>query len=91
MGLARPAGAFHTGDMTIRLDYVAMLHLPGVRNGAPFVLPEGATVSDLLERLGVRAEHRKVIAPFVNEKRVHASTCLREGDRVFLALPVGGG
>ena len=91
MGLARPGARFHTGPMTIHLEYVAMLHLPGVRNGAPFALPEGATVSALLEQLGVRAEHRKVIAPFVNEKRVHASTCLREGDRVFLALPVGGG
>lgn len=77
--------------MKIHLEYVAMLHVPGVRNGAPLELPEGATTDTLLAQLNVKPEHRKVVTPFVNGRRATAGAALKNGDKVFLSLPIGGG
>ena len=54
----------------------------------PHELPEGSTVSDLIERLGLPREEIKVI--FVNNTIVAAGTLLRNDDNVALA-PVTGG
>lgn len=58
------------------------------KESTPHELPEGATVSDLIERLGLPREEIKVI--FVNNTIVAAGTLLRNGDNVALA-PVTGG
>jgi sulfur carrier protein ThiS len=77
--------------MKIHLEYVAMLDVRGARSGAPLEVPEGATVGALLEQLHVKPEHRKTVTPFVNEQRATTGTALKDGDRVFLALPISGG
>ena len=58
------------------------------KESTPHELPEGSTVSDLIERLGLPREEIKVI--FVNNTIVSAGTVLRNGDNVALA-PVTGG
>jgi len=58
------------------------------KESTPHELPEGSTVSDLIERLGLPREEVKVI--FVNNTIVAAGTVLRNGDNVALA-PVTGG
>ncbi len=77
--------------MKIRLEYVAILQVKGARSGSEIELPEGATVGALLEKLQIAPAHRASIAPFVNDRRARLTTALRDGDRAFLALPVGGG
>jgi MoaE-MoaD fusion protein len=56
-------------------------------------LPEGASVGDLLERLGggAPAQSLKGIAVSVNAEYAPASQVLREGDEVGLLPPVSGG
>lgn len=54
----------------------------------PHELPEGATVSGLIEQLGLSREEIKII--FVNNTIVADGTVLRNGDNVALA-PVTGG
>ena len=58
------------------------------KESTPHELPEGSTVSNLVERLGLPREEIKVI--FVNNTIVAAETVLRSGDNVALA-PVTGG
>ena len=58
------------------------------KESTPHELTEGATVSDLIERLGLPREEIKII--FVNNTIVAAGTVLRNGDNVALA-PVTGG
>lgn len=77
--------------MNVHLEYVAMLHLAGARSGQVVALAEGATLATLLEHLKVAPQHRKAITLFVNDRRATATTQLKEGDRVFLALPISGG
>lgn len=77
--------------MNVHLEFVAMLHLKGARSGQTVALPEGATLATLLEQLAVAPPHRKAITLFVNEQRATATTKLKDGDKVFLALPISGG
>ena len=77
--------------MKIRLEYVAMLALPEVRSGSLVELPEGSTVAALLDHLKISAAHQRVVAAFVQDRRVHPGHGLRDGDLVFLGLPIGGG
>ncbi len=77
--------------MNIHLEYVAMLALPKVRSGESVDLPAGSTVTDLLNRLQLSSAHQRIVAVFVQDQRVHASRPLKDGDRIFLSLPIGGG
>jgi sulfur carrier protein len=61
-------------------------------NGEPRDLSEGATVSDLLQRLQLDPRHVAVecnleLAP----RGQHDSTVLRDGDRLEIVTLVGGG
>lgn len=61
-------------------------------NGESTTLPEGTSVTVLIERLGLRPEH---VAVERNERIVrrndHGATILQEGDRVEVVTLVGGG
>jgi len=61
-------------------------------NGNVMSVPEGLTIEGLLDSLGVRRQYTAVavnreIAP----KHAYADTLLREGDRVEIVRPMGGG
>jgi sulfur carrier protein len=61
-------------------------------NGAAYVLPEGATIADLLAHLElqgrrVAVERNLDIVP----RSQHGSTALLEGDRVEVVHAIGGG
>jgi MoaE-MoaD fusion protein len=63
-------------------------------DAATVELPQGATVADLLERLGGsadRADRLRGIAVGVNADFATASHVLRDGDEVALLPPVSGG
>lgn len=61
-------------------------------NGEPFRVDDGATVADLVARLGgdprgIAIERNREIVP----KSEHARTRLEEGDRLEVVQFVGGG
>jgi sulfur carrier protein len=61
-------------------------------NGKPMELPEGITVDGLLDRLELRRPHVAVaINREVTPRARHAGTVLRDGDRVEVVHPMGGG
>ena len=61
-------------------------------NGQPMDLREGVTVEDLLRELGVRREFTAVaLNREVTARSSHATTRLREGDRVEIVRPMAGG
>ena len=79
--------------MKIELRLFASLSrfLPERRTGnlCAMEIPEGTTISDLLRRLGVPAEVRKII--IVNGVHAGESQTLTEGDRIGVFPPVAGG
>lgn len=61
-------------------------------NGAARRVPEGSTIADLLEDLGivsgkVAVEHNRAIAP----RSAYGSTSLKDGDVLEIVRFVGGG
>ena len=61
-------------------------------NGKPMELPPGLTVDGLLSHLKVRREFTAVaINREITPKASYASVALREGDRVEIVRPMGGG
>lgn len=52
-------------------------------------LPEGTTVGQVMDRLGMAAEDVKLI--FVNGAKADRETRLKDGDRLGLFPAVGGG
>ncbi len=61
-------------------------------NGQPMALPDGLTVAGLLEHLGIPREHTAVaLNREVVARAAHVETALREGDRIEIVRPMGGG
>ena len=77
--------------MNVIVEYTGVLDIRVVPSGGTMELPSGATVSTLLERLGIDPAHRKYITPLVNNAKAKGSSVLADGDKVYLLLPVGGG
>lgn len=85
------AGRGENVHMQILIERVAMLVIHGVPPDGRLDVPEGITAGQLLPLLHLRPEHQRVVTVFVNETRVRPSAVLKEGDRVFLGLPMSGG
>jgi molybdopterin converting factor small subunit len=73
----------------VRLFASLREHLKGSENPLRIVLHEDATVDDLLKTVGIPVEKTKVI--FVNGRQEQVGRPLREGDRVGIFPPSGGG
>lgn len=61
----------------------------GVGEGIDLELPEGATVGQLVQRLGLPSDHVRVV--FVNGIARDDSHPLADGDEIGVFPPVGGG
>ena len=77
--------------MKLHVEHVAMLVVHGLPRDGGVELPDGATAADLLHRLKVAPAHQPAVTFFVNNQRVRPTRVLRDGDRVFLGLPMSGG
>jgi len=63
-----------------------------VVNGKSIELPEGLTIEGLLAHLRVRREYTAVaLNREVTRKADYAETVLKDGDRVEIVHPMGGG
>jgi sulfur carrier protein len=61
-------------------------------NGKPMELPDGLTIEGLLTHLGVRREYTAVaLNREVMPKHRYAQSALRDGDKVEIVRPMGGG
>jgi sulfur carrier protein len=61
-------------------------------NGKPMDVAEGLSVEGLLSQLDVKRQYTAVaVNREVTPKSDYASTRLREGDRVEIVRPMGGG
>jgi molybdopterin converting factor small subunit len=77
--------------MHIHLEYVAVLEIDGPVSGSTIELPEGARVADLLDRLHVIKPHQSCLTVSVNLEKARLHRVLKDGDEVFLAIPISGG
>jgi len=75
----------------VRLFATLRRHVPdlGLGEAMPVELPDGATVGQLVERLGLPADQVKIV--FVNGVAQEDGSRLSDGDEVGIFPPVGGG
>jgi len=61
-------------------------------NGKPMELPDGLSIEDLLSRLKIRREFTAVaLNREVAQRSRYAETALRDGDKIEIVHPMGGG
>jgi molybdopterin synthase sulfur carrier subunit len=77
--------------MKIHVDLQSYLdqYAPGDDPRFSLDLPDGATVGDVLRKLGVPGEQAAVLT--LDDEAVDFSRQLKEGDRVTVIPPVAGG
>lgn len=77
--------------MKVRVQLESYLdqYAPGDDAKFSLDLPDGATISDLLRKLGVPAEQAAVLT--LGDEAVDLAQSLKEGDRVTVIPPVAGG
>ena len=77
--------------MKIQVELQAYLedYSPDGQDKFAYEMPDGATVADLIRKLGVPEELASVIT--IGDEAIDASQALNEGDRVTMIPPVAGG
>jgi molybdopterin converting factor small subunit len=77
--------------VTVRVYATLKRYLPTERANHAFdlELPDGATLDDLVNAIGLPAAEVKVT--FVNGRIQELSFCLHDGDEVGIFPPIGGG
>jgi len=93
------AKAFFTAaEVTLALNMAIHLKvemMPGfrARGGEKFnlELPEGATVGEMLAKVGLKGEELDAVRVFVNEQLVELNKVLKDGDDIWVGVVIGGG
>jgi molybdopterin synthase sulfur carrier subunit len=80
-----------TMQISVRVFATLCRYIPGISAGTPveIELPDGVTVADILEKLGIPA--REVKIAFVNGRTRPPDWMLKSGDEVGIFPPIGGG
>ncbi len=77
--------------MKVRVEHIALIQCQQLDADSSVQLSEGATITDLLNQIGIAAEHQRAVVPFINSEKAKRSHVLSDGDTVFLSLAIGGG
>jgi molybdopterin converting factor small subunit len=77
--------------MKIYLEWIGLLHIQGTKNHSFVKLKNNATISSLYDQIKIKKEHQKFISCFVNGTEMKMFSNLKDGDKVRLFLPTGGG
>ena len=76
-------------DIHISLRLFASLSQRMPENHNKFPVPPGTTVGEVLSSLGIPEDDARLI--FVNSRRAELTSILKDGDRMGIFSPVGGG
>jgi sulfur carrier protein len=73
-------------------DRVRFFSMTVIVNGKTMELADGLTIEGLLAHLGIKREytavaHNREVLP----KSIYAATVVRDGDRIEIVRPMGGG
>ena len=79
----------HTSTIKIDLNLFVTLAKYHPTGGGMHEVPEGSCVEDLIRELTIPHETVKLI--FINGKKAERDQVLKDGDRLGLFPPVGGG
>lgn len=77
--------------MKITVEYLGFLEIDSIKSGSAMELPDGTTAGEVFSRLGLKGSYLKYVLPIINGTRAGHDQPLKDGDKLFIYLPVGGG
>jgi molybdopterin converting factor small subunit len=77
--------------MNIRVIIYGSLLRPEGKHDYLKVVPEGATVRELIVALGYKPQHVTTILSTVNGRQASHNMRLKDGDEIVLSVMIGGG
>ena len=77
--------------MNIYVKYLGFSKLPQIECDPAVDMPEGSTLSDLYQRLGISKEGLTSVQTFINNDTAWKSTKLKDNDQVTIVSIVTGG
>jgi len=78
-------------DIKITVSFTGLVNIKSISSGDTVVINNGANISELLSKLGIKEEHKRFIVTMVNGNKENQYYILKNCDEVKLFLPVGGG
>lgn len=77
--------------MKVRVEHIALIQCPHLETDGTVQVADGATITDVLNQIGIDPDHQRAVVPFINSEKAKRSHTLHDGDKVFLSLAIGGG
>jgi molybdopterin converting factor small subunit len=77
--------------MKIYIEWTGLLYIQEIKNKSFIELEDNTAISALYDKLNLKKDHQKYITCFVNGSEKKKSNMLKDGDKVKLFLPTGGG
>jgi molybdopterin converting factor small subunit len=77
--------------MSVHVKVLGALNKPFGQDDFDFQVAEGASLEDLLLKLGYHPSHLRFMLLAVNGQQETLGCRLRDGDQVLLTLPTSGG
>ena len=77
--------------IAVAIEFSAALDVRGRRSGDSIGLESGSTLADALASLGIQPDHQAHVRGFINGRPATPAAVLRDGDRLYLMVPAGGG
>lgn len=75
----------------VHIEYMGFLQVEGVKNDSLQRVPRGITSRQLLMDWNIKESQHRFFTPWINGEKKSLDTPLKQGDKLFLYLPVGGG
>jgi molybdopterin converting factor small subunit len=77
--------------LAVHIELFGALRSPSGERRFSLALSKDANVRQLLSELSYDEREQKYLVVLVNDQNAEMNTCLADGDRVRILLPIGGG
>jgi sulfur carrier protein ThiS len=77
--------------MKIHIGYTGFLKIREIEKNPVIEMPEGSTIMDLFQRIGLKKDAQRNVQAFINQDAAWKSTKLKDNDQVTIVAYITGG
>ena len=77
--------------MKIHVGYTGFLKIREIEKNPVIEMPEGSTIMDLFQRIGLQKDAQRNVQAFINQDAAWKSTKLKNNDQVTIVAYITGG
>jgi hypothetical protein len=75
----------------VKISFTGVIDIKNISDGSVIQIEKNSTIDNVLDKLGIRKEHKKYLITIINGDRKRDSYVLQQNDHLSLFLSVGGG